>query len=246
MSYAARFKVGAWLETPAKWLSWAVDSAANVKDAEWNLSQFWSALNAVKPSAKTTAQWAEILLLDSRGQSTLGHHLLYKAALQAKSASVYSVDAAWARAFALGPYGVASLLNENVRSFLAKNDPGLTGYKATVQRLHDQAGEAFAKASDMAKQAAKASADATAAKRLQEMAKTGTIVTQNSQGQMVTTINDIATSAGPRLSDLSKALTVEMFGVPAWVWALGGIAVALAITTGPSVVTLNRARRLAA
>jgi hypothetical protein len=250
MTYAERFKVRAWLETPAKWLSWAIDSTAKPQDMAYNLQQFWKALEPIKSAKLNTQQWGEVLLLDSRSQSTLGYLYLIQAAQKARDAAVYSVDAGWGKAFVLATSGLgAAALLPKVREFLARNDAGLTAYKASVKTLHDQAQAAFNRAAQMAEQSrqalASSGADATQAQRAGTMAQSGKVQALNSAGQTVTWIDDTAAKAGPGL-DLPKLAAMPIAGVPLWVWAAGGLALALVLTTGPTVVSLNRARRIAA
>lgn len=249
MTYAERFKVRAWLEAPAKWLSWAIDSTSKPQDVSYNLQQFWKALEPIKAAKLDAQRWGEVLLLDSRSQSTLGYLYLYQAAVTAKEAAVYSVDAGWAKAFTLGPAGLGVSMLPKVREFLAKNDPGINARKAAVKVLHDQAQAAFTRASQMAEQSKKAlasvGADPTQAQRAGTMAQSGQVQTTNAGGQAVAWIDDTAAKAGPSL-DLPKLAAMPIAGVPLWVWAAGGLALALALTAGPTVVSLNRARRIAA
>ena len=65
--YAEQFNAPSWLEEPSKWLWWAMQSrlAGNLSDSQYNLQQFWSALDEVKKTA-TEATWPEILALDSQ------------------------------------------------------------------------------------------------------------------------------------------------------------------------------------
>lgn len=250
MTYAERFKVRTWLETPAKWLSWAIDSTAKPQDMSYNLQQFWKSLEPIKAAKLDAQRWGEVLLLDSRSQSTLGYLYLIQAAQKARAAAVYSVDAGWGKAFVLATTGLgAAALLPKVREFMAKNDPGLSAYKASVKTLHDQAQAAFTKAAQMADQSKKAldsvGADPTQAQRAGTMAQSGQVQTTNAGGQVAAWIDDTAAKAGPSL-DLPKLAAMPIAGVPLWVWAAGGLALALALTAGPTVVSLNRARRIAA
>ena len=246
MTYAERFKVGAWLEEPAKWLSWAIDTASSPKDQAWNLQQFWQALALRKSSSLSTQQWGEVLLLDSRGQSTLGGYYLIQAADKAKAAAVYSVDGAWAKSFVLSVVGLgAAALLPKVREFLARNDPALKAYQASIKDLYDKAQEAFGKASQMAEQSKKAlaSTNATMAARAQTQAKSGQVITQNSRGPTEQMVMETAINAGPQF-DLGKTFTASLGGIPVWGWLVGIGALALVITMAPTVVSVSRARRL--
>ena len=65
--YAEQFNAPSWMEEPAQWLWWAMQSRLNgdLKDSQYNLGQFWKALDGLKASA-TDATWPEILALDSQ------------------------------------------------------------------------------------------------------------------------------------------------------------------------------------
>ena len=65
--YAEQFNAPSWLEGPSQWLWWAMQSriAGNLKDAQWNLVQFWKELETTKASADEST-WPEILALDSQ------------------------------------------------------------------------------------------------------------------------------------------------------------------------------------
>jgi hypothetical protein len=65
--YAEQFNAPTWLEGPAQWLWWTMQSRinGNLKDAKYNLDQFWTALGQMKAGA-TEATWPEILALDSQ------------------------------------------------------------------------------------------------------------------------------------------------------------------------------------
>jgi hypothetical protein len=65
--YAEQFNAPTWLEDQAQWLWWAMQSriAGNLKDAQYNLGQFWNALDDLKKTADETT-WPEILALDSQ------------------------------------------------------------------------------------------------------------------------------------------------------------------------------------
>lgn len=68
-SYADQFNAPSWLETPSMSLWFAMQARINgdLTGAVNNLNAFWTALNVVKATA-TTANWPEILALDSQSQ----------------------------------------------------------------------------------------------------------------------------------------------------------------------------------
>ena len=65
--YAEQFNAPTWLEEPAQWLWWTMQSRINgqLENATYNLQKFWESLNIVKATA-TEATWPEILALDSQ------------------------------------------------------------------------------------------------------------------------------------------------------------------------------------
>ena len=65
--YAEEFNAPSWLERPSQWLWWAFQEKqnGNIENAQYNLGQFWAALNEVKSTA-TDATWPEILALDAQ------------------------------------------------------------------------------------------------------------------------------------------------------------------------------------
>ncbi|MEI6415588.1 MAG: hypothetical protein WCP34_15195 [Pseudomonadota bacterium] len=65
--YAEQFSAPSWLEEPSQWLWWAMQSriGGNLKDALYNLNQFWTTLDPLKAGADTST-WPEILALDSQ------------------------------------------------------------------------------------------------------------------------------------------------------------------------------------
>jgi hypothetical protein len=65
--YAEQFNAPTWLEEPAKWLWWAMQSriAGNLEDALYNLREFWKAIEVPKASADE-ATWPEILAMDAQ------------------------------------------------------------------------------------------------------------------------------------------------------------------------------------
>lgn len=67
MTYAEQFNAPSWLEGPAQWLWWAMQSRinGNLEDARYNLGEFWKSLEGMKRVANE-ATWPEILALDSQ------------------------------------------------------------------------------------------------------------------------------------------------------------------------------------
>lgn len=204
------------------------------KDAEYNLRQFWAALEPAKKQAKTPQDWAEVYLLDSRSNSQLGHLLLIKAALRAKSAALYAVDITWGKAFALSVSGLGvAVLIPKVREFVAKSDPGINAYKASIQSIYNQANAAFSKAEALGKKSVAAYAKAKVqaprqAAGAQAMGTQGLVFTANDQGSTMHYID--RSSSGPSLESFWSTVQTPVLGIPAWVWALGAVGVALWVT----------------
>ncbi len=239
--HSARFKVRDWLEEPAKWLSWAQDSSGNLKDQAWNLQQFWKALEPLKKPSLSTRQWGEVMLLDSRAQFLLGHHLLSKATQQARDAAVYAVDSAWARNFSTLGLSALPMIGE----FLKKNDPGLHAAQQNIRKVHDQAQQAFRKSEELGAKASKAmeqaKVDPTLANRVQQGARSGQTITANSRTTTAGHIQRTSEGAGFRPE---KALPDLLGSVPWWVWAAAGLVLAVVLTQGGgSTVVVSELRR---
>lgn len=65
--YSEQFNAPSWLEEPARWLWWAMQSRinGNLEDARYNLTQFWQELDKLKASANE-ATWPEIMAIDAQ------------------------------------------------------------------------------------------------------------------------------------------------------------------------------------
>jgi hypothetical protein len=139
MTYAEQFNAPSWLEDPAQWLWWAMQSRINGKleDAQYNLKKFWEALEAVKHSA-TAATWPEILALDSQS------HI--------QAANITS--------------GIINAMQQDINT--ASAWMGLFGWKgmdakAAILKMQDQRTQELATAEDLAGQARTATADRVSA-----------------------------------------------------------------------------------
>jgi hypothetical protein len=128
-SYADQFNAPSWLEGPAQWLWWAMQSriAGNLTDAQYNLAQFWKALDTVKATA-SDATWPEIMALDS--QSQLQSANITSAIINQMEQDVSTVSA-W-----LGVFGWSG-----------------TDAKTAIAKLQDQRTAALASAANLAAQA---------------------------------------------------------------------------------------------
>lgn len=137
--YAEQFNAPSWLEEPAQWLWWAMQSrlSGNLQDSIYNLHQFWTALDKVKATA-TDATWPEILALDAQSH------------IQAANTTTSIINA----------------MEQDVNLWTAAL--GWFGYTAADQqsaiaRMQDQRSQELQTAQDLAAQAETATADRTQA-----------------------------------------------------------------------------------
>lgn len=237
--YAETFDVRAWLEEPAKWLRWAMQSltARNLADVQYNLQQFWTALPKAKAQAKAQQDWSEILTLDAQSQWTLGN--LY----QAQASDVLKDLNAYTTARNLGVYlnPITALLA------LAHNqDPGIIAYNAKMDDLLKKAQTAFDAQVNLAGQAvaaanaagvkSQAQATATVGAKYQAGAPVDAAFMRQQAGQM----NEITWG-----KDLLDAVKTPILGIPMWAWIAGGVAVVLLVSTAPAMAQASAIRRLA-
>ena len=133
--YAENFNAPSWLEDPAQWLWWAMQSRinGNLTDAQYNLQQFWKALAVVKQSADEST-WPEIMALDS--QSHIQAANVTSAIINQMENDISTVSA-W-----IGVFGWKGLDS-----------------KAAIAKMQDQRTEELATAADLANQARTATAN---------------------------------------------------------------------------------------
>ncbi len=230
--YAETFNVRPWLETPAKWLRWAMQSlqASNTTDARYNLQQFWTTLATAKGQAQAQQDWSEILTLDAQSQWTLGN--------------LYQADASDVLKQINADSSVNNLMNY-ANPLISVSDPVMVALKSKMDGLNKSAATAFAAQVQLAAQAKAAAASAG----VQSQAATTLHVGQNAQ---TAAANDAAvmnreaqvfsTPTNP-LTDLKSALTSSLLGLPLWAWLAGGAAVLLLVTTAPAMAQANALRR---
>ncbi len=135
--YAEQFNAPSWLEAPSQWLWWAMQSriAGNLQDAQYNLGQFWSALESLKASADEST-WPEILALDS--QSHIQAANITSAMINATEQDA-NTAAAW-----LGLFGwsgrdakatVKALQDQRTRELATADELAARARTATAQRV---------------------------------------------------------------------------------------------------------------
>jgi len=139
MTYAENFNAPSWLENPSQWLWWAMQSriSGNLQDAQYNLRQFWTALDEVKKAADAST-WPEILALDS--QSHIQAANITSAIINQMEQDISSVSAM------IGIFGWSGMDS-----------------KTAIHKMQDQRTQELATASDLAGQARTATAERVAA-----------------------------------------------------------------------------------
>ena len=240
--YAETFNVRAWLEEPAKWLRWAMQSltSLNSTDVRYNLQQFWGTLAKAKTQAQTQQDWSEILTLDAQSQWTLGSLYQQDAQDVLKEVNKYMV-------------GLNMVRWTNPVAFLAAKigieDPGLKDLRAKMEKALAQAQIAFDSQVNLASQARAAAQAAGVESQAAATLKVG----QDYKAGADTTAEWLRSQANkmgqpPDLPDPFKALKDAMgkplLGIPLWGWLAGGAAVLLLITTAPAMAQAAAVRRM--
>ncbi len=219
--YAETFNARPWLEEPAKWLRWAMQSltSRNLDDVRYNLQQFWKTIAAAKAQAKTQQDWSEILTMDSQSQWTLGN--LYQNEVSDVLKAISDIPKGY-----IGSDATIQILRDKVRG------------------LNQSAVQAFAAQVKLAGQAAQA---ASAAGIKSQASNSLTVGTRAQAGAPVEAafMNQQAAnmSRSTVIDDLTKAMKTSLFGVPAWVWLAGGAAALLLITSAPAMAQAAVMRR---
>lgn len=140
--YAERFNAPEWLEEPAQWLWWAMQSRINgeLENAHYNLQKFWTVLAQFKASANETT-WPEILALDSQSHiqaANLTSAIILQMEKDANTA------AAWIRFFSGTIYNRWKETN---------------GVRAAISRMQEQRKTELETAANLAGQARTATAE---------------------------------------------------------------------------------------
>jgi hypothetical protein len=134
MTYAEQFNAPSWLEDASQWLWWTMQSRinGNLQDAQYNLKQFWTALEEVKRNA-TEATWPEIMALDAQSHIQAAN---VTSAIIGEMEGDISTVSAWVGAF--GWSGMDS--------------------KAAIKKMQDQRSQELETAASLASQARTATA----------------------------------------------------------------------------------------
>lgn len=236
--YAETFKVRDWLEEPAKWLRWAMQSNSqrNLTDARYNLGKFWSSLATKKAEAKDQRDWSEILTLDAQSQWALG--VLYEADASDLLKSLNNYRTARNLAIYASPIVALSALN-------SANDPGAEAYRSRLEQLQQSSTKAFEAQARLAEQAVQAAAAAG----VESQAGNTLVLAKNS----ITRSRDDAAFNRRQLEnmakppnaweDLKKELERPLLGVPLWAWVAGSVGLLLLLTTAPAMAQAAVIRR---
>lgn len=232
--YAETFQVRPWLETPAKWLRWAIQSMSpdKLSDCSYNLGQFWAALAQAKTQATDDLSWSEILQLDSRSQQTLAGYYTILQQGKATALQEYLIN----QRFLVSPLGAAAdvgWINKVLTWTAGLADPSAKSMAAEIADLGVKAQGAAAQFQALANQAAARRASAGSAP-----GQTGyTAGASQSTGALVRTMTnqtsqqsgDAANPASP-LKQIEDWMLGSWFGVPRWAWVAGGTVLLLILT----------------
>lgn len=210
--YAETFNTRPWLETPAKWLRWAIQSLTSGKtdDARYNLQQFWNGLDAYKAKAAGPLDWAELYTLDGRSKEALAD--LYNAEIQAW---INLQDGKWIK------YGQATA-DANVKSFQTSREREL----ALAREYAEKARGLYAQARYPGNQQAG-----------------GNSATAGLKSAYLPTDRALQDKAAAAANE--SFFSASWLGIPLWTWLAGAAAIALLVTTGPTVLMARTALRKA-
>jgi hypothetical protein len=232
--YAETFNVQAWLEPPAKWLRWAMQSQGhgNTQDARWNLQQFWKALEPAKSQAKSSQDWGDILTLDAQSQWALGNLLGSDALDLLKRANQNTLVS-----FLVNP----TAFWRQAKSFLfglKEKNPDVLGLLPQLNALERDAKAAYERSKSLA---AQAEAAYRKAGTTQHQARNTATVSGNASKRA----DAIARSDRRQLDAIATPIpTAAFLGLPMWAWGLIAVGAALLITSGPQIVAMGDARTL--
>lgn len=248
--YAETFDVRAWLEPACKWLRWAMQSipSRKLKDARYNLQQFWKALEPFKRQAKTARDWSEILVLDSQSQWTLAS--LCGAEQTAIMLEMANYSAAKRTSADLMP--PVKWVDWAMKKAFDYQDAGLAAAAKKVQDLGDQAEQANQRAAALARQAETADTqarteDATIPKGQAGNTRhvtdyTAPMVTQRNQSAQKTTGGIIRQDQAPPTFPsfgIGNPFTFKLWGLPVWAWGALGVGVLLLLTPSTPRVSFS-------
>jgi len=244
MTYSETFNVQSWLEDEAKWLRWAMQSltARNLDDVRYNLQQFWGALATAKGQASTPLDWGDILTLDSQSQWTLGQ--LYQndqADLLKQLNDVLAISGFGSYATAL--LTSAPIIIQNAETY--KRD-ATAATRDRIASLGSSAAAAFDAQKTLAGQAQKAYRDArNTSNQATNSLTVGNRASKENAENTALNLQQAGNIGKPTPFPSLDFLKVDLFGLPAWAWLGGAAAIALVVTTGPTVVMASTAYRKA-
>lgn len=235
--YAETFKVQSWLEPQAKWLRWAMQSltARNLNDVRYNLQQFWGTLADAKAKATKPQDWGDIMTLDSQSQWTLGN--LYQNDQSDLLKQLNGLMLARNVGVPLtGPELMATALNY----FAAET----AVIRSKIQSLGDSATAAFKSQVSLAGQADTAYRQAGVSdNQARNSATVGGYALNSAPNDTRGALTQAGNMAKP--PEMPNPFTLDFLGFPLWAWLAGAAAIALLVTTGPTVLMARTALRKA-
>ena len=235
--YAETFRVQGWLETPAKWLRWAMQSltARKLDDVRYNLGQFWTALAAAKVQAVSQLQWADILTLDSQSQWTLGN--LYQ---NDQSDQLKSLNGLMTSRNIVVPFSAPEILGAAVTYFATET----AVIRSKIASLGEGAGAAFKAQISLANQAAEAYRKAGNTNN--QATNSATVGGYASTGNASNTAEALRQAGNmEKVPSLADLLSGDFFGLPVWAWLGGAATIALLVVTAPTVLMASQVVRKA-
>lgn len=213
--YAETFNVQSKWEEAAKWLRWAVGTLADrrSKDTDWNLRQFWKTLEQDKARAASPRDWGDLLTLNALSQNALA---------------------------GLMDLGVAEITKSKARTrFWSSTVHAMreSSWQAQVKALQETKARALDLAATYAREAQASYAKAGAAGPNQA-ASAAAVASYKRQ----TLQQDTQLQQG-QIQAAGEGVNLNFGGIPFWLWAAGGVAVALLLTTGgPSLLAVRSLR----
>lgn len=260
--YAESLTVGPWLESAARWVVWArqsaqaytVDGPRRLAECSYNLRQAWEEMERRKADAKTRRDWAELQQVDAEAHAALVTFYQFSISEELKQGSNYleargmgaGLNMPWTYTMkAVGAWAGWKSWERSaaqMQNWLGERLDGGRGeqMRAKVAQMRALADAAAAKAETLAKEAAagyrEAGEDRPRSRRLVTVA-----------GQDRTTQAGIGGAQGRAAADMTRekspwdvmgdALSASWLGLPVWAWGAVGLAAALLlIPRGPSLV----------
>lgn len=239
--YAETFQVRSWLEEPAKWLRWAIQSMVpdKLQDCSYNLQQFWSAIATAKTQANDDLAWSEVLQLDSRSQQTLAGYYGITQSQKAAALQDYLIN----QRFLVSPLGAAAdagWVNNLLNWTAGLVDDGAKTRAAEIADLGQKAQAASTAFQSLAAQAAQHRAAANAAAGQTGF---GVSAAASTAAMVKRSTNDTSTGAFKAANPPGPIQQIEdwllgSFGLlpgPRWAWVAGGaVALLLLLESGAS------------